>query len=225
MARIDNLESYSVIREIRRDWLIFLLIGASLLAGSYLYPSLPDRVPSHWNIRGEVDGYSSRFWGAFAMPIMAFGIYFLMVLAPLIDPRRENYVKFSGPYRLIRLALATFFVAIHAIVLAAALGRPVNVPFLMQVGISLLFIMLGNVMGQLRHNYFVGIRTPWTLASEEVWVRTHRVAAKVWVAAGLVGMAGALAGPVAGFIILMAALGVTVVFSMAYSYLLFRRKP
>lgn len=209
---------------LRRDWPVLLLLAVSLAAGLALYPSLPERVPSHWNLRGEVDAYGSRLWAAFGPPLLGAAVYFLMLVAPLVDPRRENYARFAGTYRLVRLAIVSFLVGLHAIVLLAGTGRPVNVAFTMQVGVSLLFILLGNVMGQVRHNYFVGIRTPWTLASEAVWVRTHRAAARAWVAAGVVGLAGAAAGPAAGYVIFMAALGAALIYSIVYSYVLFRRE-
>lgn len=209
---------------LRRDWPALLLLAGSLAAGLALYPSLPERVPSHWNLHGQVDAFRSRLWGAFGAPLVAAAVYILMLITPLVDPRRENYARFAGAYRLVRLSVVAFLVGIHAIVLLAGLGRPVNVAFTVQIAISLLFVILGNVMGQVRHNYFVGIRTPWTLASEAVWTKTHRASGRVWVAAGLIGLAGAATGPVAGFAILMTALGAALSYSFAYSYVLFRRE-
>ncbi len=181
-------------------------------------------MPSHWNLHGQVDAYGSRVWAALGVPLVAAALYVLMLLTPLVDPRRENYARFAGAYRLVRLSLVAFLVGVHAIVLSAGLGRPVNVALAVQVGVSLLLVLIGNVMGQLRHNYFVGIRTPWTLASEGVWTKTHRAAGRLWVAAGLIGLAGAAAGPVAGIAILLTALGATLVHNFVYSYLLFRRE-
>lgn len=209
---------------IRADWPLLLLALGSLIIALILYPQLPDRVPSHWNIRGEVDSYLPKFWGVLGVPVLSiWGTYLFMLLAPLVDPKRENYARFGGAYRLLRGGIVSFLVALHVIVLAAALGHDVRVGTLVQVGVSLLIALIGNVMGQVRHNYFVGIRTPWTLASEEVWRRTHRASARVWVAAGLAGLAGALAGPVAGFWILMTALGGAALFSVVYSLVLYRR--
>lgn len=223
--RSDSGETYRLRWEtLRRDWPVLLLLAASLAAGLTLYPSLPPTVPSHWNLRGEVDGTAPRLWAAVGLPALAAGIYMLMLLTPLVDPRRENYPRFAGAYRLIRLSLVAYLVGLHALVLLAASGRPVDVALAMRVAASLLFVVLGNILGQVRHNYFVGIRTPWTLASETVWIKTHRAAARAWVTAGLAGLAGAAAGPVAGFAILATALGGALAFSAAYSYVLFRRE-
>ncbi|WP_083774340.1 SdpI family protein [Ammonifex degensii] len=108
-----------------------------------------------------------------------------MLVTPLIDPRRRNYARFAGAYRLLRWSFVLFMAGVYSVWMAAALGYPVDIGLAVKMGISLLFLAIGNVMGQVRHNYFVGIKTPWTLASEEVWQRTHRLAAKVWVLGSL----------------------------------------
>ncbi|BAF59680.1 predicted integral membrane protein [Pelotomaculum thermopropionicum SI] len=205
------------------EWPLLLLIIGSLAAGAALYPQLPERVPSHWNFRGEVDGYSSRFWGAFGIPLMTAGIYVMMLVLPLIDPRRQNYQKFAGVYRLFRAVMVIFMTGLYAVVLLSALGHQIAVDRITMAGISLLFVVLGNFMGQIRHNYFVGIKTPWTLADEQVWQKTHRLGGRLWVAAGLVGLAASLIGGAAGGIVLAVSLGTATIIPVVYSYLVFRR--
>jgi len=205
------------------EWPLLLLIIGSLAAGAALYPHLPERVPSHWNFRGEVDGYSSRFWGAFGIPLMTAGIYVMMLVLPLIDPRRQNYQKFAGVYRLFRAVMVIFMTGLYAVVLLSALGHQIAVDRITMAGISLLFVVLGNFMGQIRHNYFVGIKTPWTLADEQVWQKTHRLGGRLWVAAGLVGLAASLIGGAAGGIILAVSLGTATIIPVVYSFLVFRR--
>lgn len=92
----------------REDWPAILLVLASLVAGVLVYPYLPDQVPSHWNIKGEVDGYSSRLWGAYGIPLLNAGIYLLMLITPRIDPRRNNYAKFAGTYRILKIMMICF---------------------------------------------------------------------------------------------------------------------
>ncbi|MCL6476916.1 MAG: SdpI family protein [Peptococcaceae bacterium] len=210
--------------EVRRDWLAVLLIITSLITGVLVYPHLPDLVPSHWNVQGQVDRYSSRLWGAFGLPLMTAGIYLLMVLVPRIDPRRENYARFRGAYRLFKLALTAFFVWVYAIILTNAMGRGIPVDRAVVTAMGLLFMVMGNYMGQLRYNYFVGIKTPWTLASEEVWQKTHRFSARLWVVSGLaVAISGLLLGGQKALVIIVAALGAAVVVPLVHSYVLFRK--
>jgi uncharacterized membrane protein len=206
-----------------KNWPIILLILGSLFAGLLLYPHLPEQVPSHWNIRGEVDAYSSRFWGAFGIPLMTAGIYVLMVLLPLIDPRRQNYLKFTEAYRVLKVVFAVFMTGLYALVILSSLGRQIPIGGAVIGCTGLLFIIIGNYMGQFRHNYFVGIKTPWTLADERVWQKTHRLGGKIWVLAGSLGLVAAVFGGTTGAVILGVSLGIAVIVPTVYSYLEFRR--
>ncbi|MDD3655137.1 MAG: SdpI family protein [Desulfotomaculaceae bacterium] len=205
------------------DWPIILLIIGSLVAGLLVYPHLPELVPSHWNIRGEVDDYSSRFWGAFGLPLMTAGIYVLMTLVPSIDPRRQNYQKFTGAYRVLKVVFVVFMTGLYALVILSSLGWQTPMGRAVTGSIGLLFIIIGNYMGQFRHNYFVGIKTPWTLADERVWQKTHRLGGKIWVLAGLLGLVAAVCSGTTGAVILGIAISMAVVVPAVYSYLEFRR--
>ncbi|MCR4443379.1 MAG: SdpI family protein [Peptococcaceae bacterium] len=175
-------------KNIKKDWPILLLILATLAAGICVYPRLPDMIPGHWNIKGQVDGWVSKSFGVLFFPLLNLGLYPLMLLLPRIDPRRENYRRFAGAYRVIRLFLHAFLALIYIVTLLAALGYALRVDAIVKFFVSLLILVLGNYMGKIKHNYFVGIKTPWTLASEEVWYKTHRFAAPLWVGAGALGM-------------------------------------
>lgn len=210
--------------DIKKDWLAVSLIIASVIAGVLVYPYLPDMVPSHWNVQGQVDRYSSRFWGAFGIPLMAAGIYLLMILVPRIDPRRESYARFRGAYWFLKLGLAAFSVWMYVVILMNSMGCPMPVDRAVGTAVGLLIMVVGNFMGQFRHNYFVGIKTPWTLASEEVWQKTHRFASRIWVGSGLAtALAGVFLGGPAAFLITMAAIGVAVLVPVVYAYFLYRR--
>ncbi len=206
------------------DWPLILIIVCSFIAGAVLYSHMPDRVPSHWNFRGEVDGYASRFWGTFGIPLINAGIFVMLLLLPLIDPRKENYRKFAGAYKVFKTVFIVYMTGVYLVVILSVFGYPVPVDRVMMAGIALLFIVLGNYMGQIRHNYFVGIRTPWTLASEQVWQKTHRLGGRFWVVAGLTGLLASLIGGSAGGIVLGVSLGIATVIPIVYSYLEFRRE-
>ena len=222
MANIRE-ENNSLGKTLLSDWLSLVFIFGSLFTGFMVYPHLPQQVASHWSITGEVNGYSSRFWGAFGIPLMTAGIYCLMLFLPFIDPRKENYIKFSKAYKVFRTLLVVFMSGIYLIIILNALGYNIPVNKITMIGVSLLFIVIGNFMGQIRQNYFVGIKTPWTLASEDVWQKTHRLAGKLWVVAGFFGIAGAIIGKLAGGIITFTALGIAVIVPIVYSYLEYRK--
>jgi len=209
---------------LREDWPLLVLIVATFLVGAALYPHLPEQVPGHWNVAGEVDRYISRFWGAFLGPLVSLGIYLLMVFLPALDPRRQNYEKFGSTYRVLRLALPGVLLLIYLLTLAAALGYQVRVGLVVQALVSVLFIIIGNVMGRIRPTFFVGIRTPWTLADEEVWRKTHRLAAPLWVLAGILGLAAAVLPPPWNALGLLVPLFLAAIVPVVYSYLLYRGK-
>ena len=164
------------------SWAILLAGFAAALA---CLPSLPDRIPTHWNIEGEIDGWGGRAT-ALWLPLAGLGLNLLFALLPKIDPRRENYARFSGAYNTFRLVFALFWMGMVLLTLYSAY-RPgaLEAGRLIPAAVGLLFCVLGNYMPKFKPNYFVGIRTPWTLASETVWRRTHRLGGILWFFGGL----------------------------------------
>lgn len=210
-------------QEARRDWPAWLALLASFVASLMLYPHLPEQVPIHWNLHGEADGFAGKFWGAIGLPLLNVGIYLMLLFLPLVDPKRANYPRFIRFYRGFRVFMAFFFAGLHGVTLYAALGRPIDVGLVVTLGVSLLFVYLGNSLGRIRHNYFVGIRTPWTLANEEVWRRTHRLGGRLFVLAGLLPW---LAWPFSRAAALYALIGGSLVVALVttvYSAVLFQR--
>jgi uncharacterized membrane protein len=157
------------------------------------------------------------------MGVMPLGMIALFRLLPLLDPRKEAYEKHAKAMAFIETSLVVFFIGIAWLVAAAALGLPIDIGDAVRVGIGLLFIVLGNFMGQLKRNYFVGIKTPWALADDEVWRRTHRRGAWVFVAAGILFVASAAVpdGPILAALFVIITL--SLVYLYAYSYLVWRK--
>lgn len=208
---------------VKQDWPLWLFMAGLLVAAVVLYPYLPAKVPGHWNIYGEIDAYYPKSFGAFFEPILMIGIYLLMLFMPLIDPKRENYLRFVGPYRFLRWTIVLFLGLLYGATILAALGYPVDVALLVKAIVAVLFIVIGNFMGQFRHNYFVGIKTPWTLASEEVWQRTHRLGARIWVTGGLICLAMAPVKAPWGAYVFFTALLLMVLVPTVYSYSLYNK--
>lgn len=218
----NNTEIYRVNWEtLRKDWALWLVMAAMFIVSIWIYPHLPAMVPGHWNIHGEIDRYYPKSFGAFFPPVMAVGLYLMMLLLPLIDPRRDNYQRFAGAYTFLRWGLVIFFTVIYGISILAALGYNLDVGLLVKGMVAVLFIVIGNFMGQFRHNYFVGIKTPWTLANEEVWQRTHRLAGRIWVVCGLICLAVSPVESAWGAAVFFAALMVMVIVPIVYSYIIF----
>jgi uncharacterized membrane protein len=198
------------------------LVGLAFLAAAAIYPQLPATVPIHWNARGQANGFAPRAWGAFLMPVVMAGVYLLFAVIPRISPRGFGVERFGRVYQIFQTAILAFLLLMSVLVSWAGTGAKVPIGRAVYLGVGLLFIVLGNFLGKVTKNFFVGIRTPWTLASDEVWLRTHRLGGKLFVLAGLglvvCGLLG-VGSPFAPLAAVALAGGVPAV----YSYLLYRR--
>lgn len=162
-----------------------VLMAIAGIASFYFYANFPATVATHWNIAGEPDAWSGKIFAAFFFPIVIVGLYLLLLFLPLIDPLKKRYHEFSKVYQVVRLSLVVFMVALYFITSLIGLGFNISVNKVMPIGVGLLFITFGNFMPKIKKNWFVGIRTPWTLSNEEVWNKTHRVGGKVFVVGGV----------------------------------------
>ncbi|NLY56094.1 MAG: SdpI family protein [Firmicutes bacterium] len=207
-----------------KNRLIWLLLGLFVLAGVMIYPYLPEQVPSHWNIDGEVDRYSSREFGAFFPPAMAVGMFLLLGVIPYIDPKGANFKKYGKVYDVFVWLMIIFFVLMGIITWLAALGYALSVGKIICALVALLFIVIGNYLPKIQYrNYTFGIRTPWTLDNEEVWRQTHRWAGKVMVVGGIIALLGLFATERVSFWLLMAGVLLPSLGATIYSYLLYRK--
>jgi uncharacterized membrane protein len=186
-----------------------------------VYDRLPMLVPTHWNIDGNVDGRVAKPWGPFVLPLTMAALFALLAILPRISPRNYDMTRFSRTYGVIQFAILGYLFFVNTLVLAAGLGWPVSVNRLMPIGLGGLFAFLGNFMGKVTPNFFVGVRTPWTLADPEVWLRTHRFAGWLMMVTGL---AVAVAGPLGvGMRWLLGAMILSALVPAVYSYFIYRR--
>ena len=179
-----------------RRWYGFV---AALIAGvvsAIAWPHLPPRVASHWNLHGVADGWSSRTWAAYFGPVMILAITLVMQVLPKIDPRRRNYAKFWPVFWLVVNLIITFIFVLHLALMANGMGAGVNPVVVIGIALGVMMIVIGNYLSRVRPNWFIGIRTPWTLESPEVWRKTHKVGGWLFVTAGVLTLASiALIGP------------------------------
>ncbi|MEO7823040.1 MAG: SdpI family protein [Gemmatimonadaceae bacterium] len=207
-----------------RKWIPLLIVAAALIASAVVYPDLPERMPTHWNLNGEIDGWSPRAWGAWLIPTLIAFLWALMRWLPSIDPRGKNYVKFGGAFEGIMLAVMLFMLLVHGLMLRAAPGYPVAMERVMPAGIGILFIVIGNLLPRARPNWFVGIRTPWTLSSDRVWEKTHRVGGRLFVAGGIILSLSTFLGAGWSRVVLIAVVVVCSLGAVVYSYVEWRKE-
>jgi uncharacterized membrane protein len=203
--------------------LSLVLILAATLTGLLLWNRLPDPMPSHWNAAGAIDGYMSKLWGVFLMPIITVALVVLFLVIPQIDPLKANIAKFRDAFNLFVVGFVAYMLYIYALTLAASLGYQFNMTIMLLPVVGLLFIGIGYMMGKARRNFFIGIRTPWTLSSETVWDETHKLGAKMFMLGGLVTIVSAFLGENGIWLMLIAMLAAAFV-PIVYSYILWRRE-
>jgi uncharacterized membrane protein len=203
----------------------WFVIAAMFAVAAAAWSHVPERMPIHWNMHGEVDGYGGKFAGLLLVPLLAVGLYLLLLFVPRLDPAYQNYAQFAGTYLALRFAMLLFLAAIFGGIVLAALGYRVQILTVVAWSMAGLFALLGAVMKRLRPNWMVGVRTPWTLSSERSWTKTHRLAGWLfYVIAALMVVWGAMPGA-AMFVITMTALGVSVVALVVYSYRVYCHDP
>jgi Predicted integral membrane protein len=218
-----NESTKQTVRWTRQDW-ILLAVNAVILGIVFLLfnHQLPDVVGSHYNIKGEQDGTmaKSSMWLVYAGIGIALPV-FLSVIRN-VDPRRQNYARFSGYYLLMRWTISLF---IHgAFILMILQNLDYDLPFVNIVfgGLGVMWMVIGNRMGQLRSNFFMGIRTPWAISDENNWRSTHRLSGRLWFIAGILMLVGAILLPAKWLVaVLIVSMVLSVVIPYLYSYLLY----
>jgi uncharacterized membrane protein len=209
----------------RSEIVSLFLVAAMFILAAAAWNSMPGSIPVHFGLNGQPDRYGGKFEGLLSMPLTATGLYLLFFFLPRIDPHGERYARFAGAYTVIRTAVIALLAAVQVAIILQARGVAIDVSTIVTLAMGLLFVVLGNYMGKIRPNWFVGIRTPWTLSSEESWNKTHRLGGKMLVTLGLLIAASSLLQKPW---ILLAGVGlllvITVILSV-YSYLIWKNDP
>ena len=194
-----------------------IVILMPMLVGLALWNRLPERMPTHFNFSGEVDGYSSRLFAIVGLPLFILAMQLLCAFVLRADPKKQNISE-----KLVQLALwicpaVSLFVGVSMYL--SALGYVLNINRFVSVFVGLLFVIMGNYLPKCRPNYTMGIRLPWTLADEENWNHTHRFAGYVWIVVGLAVLASAFLGGINNVltVLLIAAAASPAVYSYLYA--------
>lgn len=200
-----------------------IMIALALLAGAVAWNQLPDQMASHWNINDEVNGYMPKFWGVFMMPLITLGMLALFLVVPGIDPLKANIVQFRETFNLFIVLIVAFMLYIHGLTLAWSLGftnfkmSAAMLPFM-----GVLFIAVGFMLRKAKRNFFIGIRTPWTLSSDSVWNKTHQFGSVLFMASGALAIIGGFFGGMTAFWLMFVPLIGSSLFLVIYSYFLYR---
>ena len=204
---------------------VLLMLVLALLAGFLLWNRLPDQMASHWGVNDQVNGYISKFWGVFLLPLITLGMFLLFLVVPSIDPLKANIAQFRSVFNLFIVLIVAFMLYLYGLTLAWNLGyTSFKMSGAMLPAIGLLFIFIGFMMRQAKRNFFIGIRTPWTLSSDTVWNETHRLGAILFMISGVLAFIGGILGGTIAFWLMFVPLIGSTIFLLIYSYALYQRE-
>jgi len=199
------------------------IILLSFIIGSYLYPQMPEKMASHWNAKGQVDGYISKFWGLFLMPIISLLIFSLFIAIPKIDPLKQNIEKFRKYYDGFVVLMIAYLFYVYLLTLLWNIGIRFSMIQPLVPAMGILFYYIGILVENAKRNWFIGIRTPWTLSSERVWEKTHKIGGKLFKIAGIIAFIGIFFQDYAIFFILIPVISVAF-YTIIYSYVEYQKE-
>lgn len=207
----------------KRSRLAGTIVLFTFAASAAAFPFLPGEIPIHWDAAGRPDGWTGKWPGAFLVPAVCLGLWGLFAVLPRLDPRREAYRTFRDAYWAVANAVIGFTALVHVLALARGLGWPVPITRVALAGVGVLLVAIGLLLPRLSSNWWIGIRTPWTLESDEVWERTHRFGRGCFVWGGVLAAAAAFLPGEARTWGVFGGVALAAVPPFFYSYLAWRR--
>lgn len=208
----------------RKSYAIALgIIILSFILGVCLYPQMPEKMASHWNAQGEVNGHLPKFWGLFLGPLVSVGLFLLFTVIPKIDPLKHNIEEFRKYYDGFVVLIILFLFYVYILTILWNMGVKFSIVQMLAPAFAILYYYCGVLSENAKRNWFVGIRTPWTLSSERVWEKTHKIGGKLFKASGVIAFIGTFFQNYALFFILVPVILVAV-YTIVYSYVEYRKQ-
>lgn len=201
--------------------LIFILIP--LVMTILLYNRLPNQLAVHFGTNGEANGYQGKLTFLLTSVLFLIGIPLLLKITRYIDPKKKNYDKFEPTYDMFRMIFTAFLSVMYITMILFNLGYGVNIQMIVLIGIGVLFTFLGKSMSRIQFNYTMGIRTPWTLANEDVWQRTHRFAGPLWLIGGIAMIILAFLPGSLAFILMLIIVAIIALVPILYSFIIYKK--
>ncbi|MFB6468337.1 SdpI family protein [Cytobacillus sp. Hz8] len=200
-----------------------VMIFLTIILWVLFYPQLSEQLPTHWGPNGKANDYSPKL-GAMLLSIgLMVLVYFITVFIPKMDPKKENYPRFTKSYHIINISLMIVAFAINIIIILSGLGFDLDTGIYINLILGALFIVIGNYLPQVKPNYFMGIKTPWALNDETNWKKTHRFGGKTFVISGIIFMCSIFLPKTIADSFLFPIVLIIILLPIGYSYWLFRK--
>ena len=200
-----------------------IIILITMGIGLYFYPQMPEQMASHWNINGQADGYMSRFWGTFLLPIINLVMYLLFLVIPYMDPKRQNIEKFRKYFNTFIVLMLVFILYLYVMTIIWNFGTSFNFNQWITPPFAALFYYTGILLEHAEMNWTIGIRTPWTLENPKIWDKTHKLGGILFKASALICLFGIILPGITMWLVIIPVIG-TAFFTMGYSYWLFLKE-
>jgi len=207
----------------KSEWGVLIILLATVATGLFFYPQLPPVVASHWDVSGNVNGYMAKGWAVAMFPIIIAIMFVIFLIIPRIDPKRENIAKFRNYFDYLVIAVSFLFYYLFLLFLFWNLGVPFNFTTAIVPAFSFLFWFIGMILPHTEPNWFIGIRTPWTISSEAVWKKTHEAGGRWFKISALIGLFGIVFPSIALWLMLVPIIA-TSIGVVVYSYVLYERE-
>ena len=209
---------------LKRELPILIIVALPFIYLGYIWNELPAKVPLHWNIHGEIDRYGDKIELLIVPFLLPFLVYLIFLVVPKIDPKKKLQ-KMGGKFQTIKFILTTFMSILALFIIYTAKNQSITNPNYIVLFVGVLFIILGNYFQTIKPNYFIGIRTPWTLENDDNWKETHKLGGKLWFIGGiLIVVLSLILDKSLNFTAFLIITGVIVIIPVVYSYLLYRNE-
>lgn len=208
--------------KVMREIFLILLSISPAIGAMILYNQLPETMATHFGVNNEVNGTMSR--GTLIITLILLGLIPVFIrVARFVDPKRANYEQFSKAFEVSRVSITILLTVVGWMIIAYNLGTHVDIRKVTMFLIGIFFAIMGNYLTQVKHNYLFGIRTPWTLANEEIWRKTHRLAGPLMMIGGIISLISCFFSGSAAVIVFIIVIGIASIIPAFYSYLLHTR--
>ena len=208
---------------IRKEISLIAIVSLPFIYLAYIWNELPEKVPMHWNIKGEIDRFGEKTELLLIPILLPLLIYIIFLIVPKIDPKNK-ISKMGNKYQHIKILLTTFMSILALFIIYTAKNQSFANPNYIVLLVGILYIILGNYFKTIKANYFIGIRTPWTLENETVWKETHKLGGKMWFIGGIIiVISSLLLDKQPNFTLFMIITGIITIIPIAYSYFKFKK--